>query len=202
LLAFVTQPDTLVFASALMLMLLIGAAEAVGLSGMAEVDADAHGGDWMGWLGLGRVPLSILLVLFLAAFGAIGLAGQQVAADHLGGPVSGWIAAPLAALAALPLTALAARLLGPLLPRDETTAVELDELVGRQAVIVTGVALMGSAARARTEDQHGQAHFVMVEPDGPTERFVEGDAVLLIRREGHGFRAIGRGDARLPRLDY
>lgn len=202
MIAFVTLPENLVFASALALMLLIGAAELAGLSGAAEIDADAHGGDLLGWLGLGRVPLSILLVLFLAIFGAVGLVGQQIAADRLGGPLSAWIAGPLAGVAALPLTGMAARLLGPLLPRDETTAIDLDDLVGRQATVVTGTAAAGSPARARAADRHGQAHFVMVEPDGPTERFAEGDAVLLVRREGHGFRAIGRGDARLPRLDY
>jgi len=204
LIAFATQPDNLVFAVALALMLLVGAAELFGLSGLTgDADADLHAdaGDWLGWLGLGRVPLSVLLVLFLAVFGSLGLAGQQVAAGVAGAPLGGWIAGPAAAVAALPLTGLVARALAPFLPRDETTAVELDELVGRVATIVTGTATAGSPARARAEDRHGQAHYPMVEPNSPTESFREGDAVLLVRREGHLFVGVGRGDARLPRLD-
>jgi len=41
----------------------------------------------------------------------------------------------------------------------------------------------------------------MVEPNGPAERFVEGEEVLLVRREADHFLAISRGDHLLPRLE-
>jgi hypothetical protein len=41
----------------------------------------------------------------------------------------------------------------------------------------------------------------MVEPDNAGEQFAQGDRVLLVRREGDLFKAISRGDAKLPRLD-
>lgn len=41
----------------------------------------------------------------------------------------------------------------------------------------------------------------MVEPDSEDQVFVEGERVLLVRREGDIFKAITRGDHRLPRLD-
>ena len=68
------------------------------------------------------------------------------------------------------------------------------------ARIVTGRAEQGSPARARVEDRHGQAHYVMVEPNNPAESFAEGEAILIVRREGNIFRAISRGDHRLPYL--
>jgi hypothetical protein len=197
---FLTSPDNLAFTGALVLMLLVGAVELLGLGGSAvelHLDADA---DLLGWLGVGRMPLLALCVLFLAAFGSLGLAGQQWADAALGHTLSGWVAAPAALVASLPATGLLARGLGPLMPRDETSAVELDELIGRAATVTVGTAAPGSNARARAEDRHGQAHFVMVEPNAATERFAAGDPVLLVRREGHLFYAIGRGDARLPRL--
>ena len=199
-------PENVIFAAALLLMLLIGAVEAVGLGAGSfgadlEVDADTSGGDLLAWLGVGRVPLLVLLVAFLAIFGTLGLAGQQVAAALLGGPVTPWIAAPVAALASLPITGIAARGLARVLPQDETTAIELDDLVGRSATVVTGRAEHGSPARARIEDRHGQPHYLMVEPDRPGPTFREGDPVLLVRREGHLFRAVARGDALIPRLD-
>jgi hypothetical protein len=191
--AFLGQPDTVVFTAALVLMLLIGAAEAVGLGAAGvEIDADLDGGP-LAWLGVGQVPLLVLLVLFLLAFGVGGLAVQQAAVAVTGGTLRAWVAAPVVGVAALPVTGLLARLLAPVLPRDETSAIELDELVGRQATLLVGRAEAGSPARARVTDRYGQAHFVMVEPNAATERFGEGDTVLLVRREGHGFRAIGRG---------
>lgn len=204
MLATLAAPENMVFAAALALMLLIGAVEAVGLgagSFGAELPVDADGGDLLGWLGVGRVPLLVVLIAFLAIFGLVGIAGQQVTTALTGSALSPWIAAPAAALAALPLTSLAGRGLARVLPRDETSAVELDELLGRSAVIVTGEARYGHPARARAEDRFGQAHYIMVEPDRPGPTFREGEAVLLARQEGHLFRAIARGDALLPRLD-
>lgn len=207
MLASLAAPENVVFAAALALMLLIGAVEAIGLgagSFGAELPADADGidGGPLAWLGVGRVPLLVVLVAFLAIFGVVGLAGQQAAAGLLGGPLSAWIAAPAAAAISLPATRLAARGLARVLPGDETSAIELDELAGRSAVLVSGRAELGHAARARAEDRFGQAHYVMVEPDRSGVTFREGEAVLLVRREGHLFRTIARGDALLPRLDY
>ena len=204
MLAFLGAPENMIFTAALALMLLIGAVEAIGLgagSFGADLGADVDGTDLLGWLGVGRVPLLVLLVAFLAIFGTIGVAGQQAAAALTGVPLSPWIATPLAVLAALPVTGVAARGLARVLPGDETSAIALDELIGRSAFIVTGRAGYGSPARARIEDRHGQTHFVMVEPDRPGPTFHEGDPVLLVRQEGHLFRAIARGDALLPRLD-
>jgi len=177
---------------ALTIMILIGAIEAVGL-GAGSLGHDLHldaDSDWLGWLGFGKLPLLMLLVVFLTAFGIIGLVGQQFALDHLGALLPALIAAPSAAVAALPVTGLAARLLARVMPRDETTAIDIGQLVGLNAQIVVGRAVMGSPAKARVRDFHGQTHYVMVEPDDPAAAFAEGDEILLVRREGHVFRAI------------
>lgn len=206
--ALVAAPANLVFVCALVLMLLIGAVQAFGLAGdfdadlHAHLDADVDGDlDLLGWLGLGRLPLLMLIVVFLGAFSALGLLGQQLAHDLLGEYQSAWLAGPAAFALALPATGLGARLLARVLPRDETSAVELDTLTGRRARIVTGQAARGCPARARVEDRFGQPHYVMVEPNSPVERFAEGETVLLVRREADRFRAISRGDQLLPRLE-
>jgi hypothetical protein len=197
--AFLFAPENIVFISAILLMLLIGAVQAIGLGSDADLDLDADA-DLLGWLGFGRMPMLMLLATFLACFGIIGLLGQRVALDLFGGLLSPWIAAPAGFAAALPATGLAARILSPLLPRDHTTAVPLDALTGSFARIVTGRATQGSPARARVEDHHGQIHFVMVEPDNAGQVLEEGETILLVRREDHIFRAISHGDHYLPRL--
>ena len=203
--AVLSAPESVVFVSALILMLLIGVVQLVGIGGDfgsdTHVDADVHADmDLLGWLGVGTLPLMILIVVFLALFGTLGLIIEQASHDWLDMMLSPLIAGPAALLAALPLTGLGARGLARILPRDFTTAVSLDTLVGESATVVTGRASHGSPARARVLDAHGQAHFVMVEPNAPDQVFEEGEAILLVRRENDLFRAISRGDHRLPQL--
>ena len=199
MLEFIAAPENLPFAVALLVMLLIGAVEALGLGASAahlDVDADAHiGGDLLGWLGVGRVPLLMLLVVFLAAFGLLGLALQQAA-----GPLGPGIAAAIAGAAALPVTGLGARGLARIMPRDETTAVSLDTLVGRRGTITVGTARRGSPAQARVRDVHGQPHYVMVEPHDENHPLAEGETVLLIRRDGHLFTGLGAADGLTPHI--
>ncbi|KQM31335.1 YqiJ family protein [Sphingomonas sp. Leaf10] len=181
-------PEAVVFTAAWVLMLAIGVIEALGLGG-GDFDLDLDSG-LFDWLGVGRVPLLVLLIAFLAAFGSVGLAGQQTALEWTGALLSPWIAIPAALVVALPLTAGLSRILAKVIPQDETTAFEIDDLVGRAGIITVGRAASGSPARTRVVDPHGQAHHVLVEPNDPADSFVEGDTVLLVRREGHGFRAI------------
>ena len=141
-------------------------------------------------LGLGRVPLLIWLASLLLTFGSIGLIGQSVIAELLGAPLSAGWATLLAGAAALPLNSLAVRPLGAVIPKDETTAITLDELVRREAEIQIGTARAGSPARAKVIDRHGQAHFVMVEPHDATIALQTGDTVLLVRREGPTFYGV------------
>ena len=198
MLEIIAAPANLPFSVALLVMMMIGAVEALGL-GASAVHLDLHAdmdGDLLGWLGIGRVPLLMLLVVFLALFGLAGLAIQQFA-----GPLSLWIAVPGAAAAALPLTGLGARGLARIMPQDETTAISLDSLVGRRGTITIGTARRGSPAQARVRDVHGQSHYVMIEPNDDAHAVGEGETVLLVRREGNIFIGLIEGDALLPRLD-
>ena len=189
---FFLLPENLPFSVALLVMLMIGAAEAIGL-GAGAVHLDAHGdvhadgGDLLAWLGVGVVPLLIVLVVLLALFGLIGITIQQLAESFAGAPLSPWLAAPAAFVAALPLTGICARGLARVLPQDETTAIGLENLVGKRAEIVVGEARRGSPARGRVRDAYGQVHYVMVEPTGDDDTITAGGTALLVRREGETF---------------
>lgn len=198
MLDFIGSPETLPFTAALALMLMIGAVEALGLgASAAQIDfgADVHGdGDLLGWLGFGQVPLLILLVIFLTLFGLIGLLGQELAAAMLGQPLSPWLAAPAAALLSLPLMGVTARGAARIMPRDETTAVGRDTLIGRRATVTVGTARVGAPARAIVKDHHGQVHQVMVEPFSEQSQAAEGQSLLLVRREGELFIGLAEGE--------
>ncbi|MDC8755784.1 DUF1449 family protein [Erythrobacter sp. sf7] len=141
-------------------------------------------------LGLGRVPLLIWLAALLFVFAVVGVAGQSLLTSLLGAPLSAGWAALAAGAAALPLNSLAMRPLAAVMPKDETTAITLDDLVRRDAEIQIGTARAGSPARAKVIDVHGQVHFVMVEPHNGDATFNAGDTVLLVRREGQTFYGV------------
>jgi hypothetical protein len=206
LLDFIIAPENLPFSVALLLMLLIGAVEAFGLGISAvELDADtdihADGGGLLGWLGVGKVPLLMLLVVLLALFGTIGIALQQAVTALAGAPLAPALAAAIAFVASLPLLGISARGLARIMPGDETTAVSLDSLLGKRATVTVGTARRNSPAQARVRDVHGQSHYVMIEPNDDAQAIGEGETALLVRREGDIFIGLIEGDALIPRLD-
>ena len=195
---FLGAPEVLPFTVALALMMMISLAEALGIGASAvhlDADLDLHDGvHLLGWLGFGAVPVLILLVIFLALFGLIGLIGQRIAAELLGGPITLWLAAHAAAAASLPLLGITARAAARIMPRDETTAVGRDTLIGKRATVTVGTARIGAPARAVVRDEHGQAHHVMVEPFSEGSEAKEGQSLLLVRREGELFIGLAEGE--------
>lgn len=150
------------------------------------------------WLHVGRVPALILLMTLLGAFGVAGVAVQWVAATQFGAPLWVWLASVPAFLASLPVVHLTGRVLGRILPSDETSAVSRDSFVGKVATVTTGTAALGNPAQARLRDEHGQTHYVLVEPEGADERFPSGSQVILLSQQGAVFKAVGSDLPVLP----
>ena len=205
------EPHNLPFAIAMGLMVLLALVQVLGLGDWGvdadldpEIGADADASLQPGMveglltlLGVGRVPLTIWLALFLLMFAGIGLSVQELATSLTGAPLYSWLAALIAGAAAVPVTGVLARPLGAILPKDHTTAVSTASLIGRRATITDGVARTGSPARARVRDIHGQAHYVMVEPHEESSELHSGDEVLLVRREKEQFYATALAERRL-----
>lgn len=194
------EPHNLPFLIAYGLLALTLIGQLLGLSETLESvgDFDASDGLAVGGfaeglaslLGLGRVPLMVWLTMLLFIFGTLGLIGQGALTSLLGAPLPAGLAALAAGAGALPLNGLAVRPLAAIIPRDETTAVSLDELIRRDGEIQIGTAQRGSPARAKVIDAHGHPHFVMVEPQDDAATLIAGESVLIVRREGEIFYAI------------
>ena len=141
------------------------------------------------WLHIGIVPMLILLVVFLTAFGCTGLLVQSLALRALGQPLAPAWASGLALLASIPIL----RVVGSGLKRlfqDQTRAVSQDAFVGTTGTIVIGTARSGQPAQARLQDELGQSHYVMVEPLTLAEVFETGTEVLLVERQGAVYRGL------------
>ncbi|AIO31793.1 YqiJ family protein [Burkholderia pseudomultivorans] len=162
--------------------------------GLDHADAGADAGfvgQFLGWLHVGRVPLLILLILFLLGFSVFGLALQTSLQAAAGFMLPGALAAAVAAVAALPFVRHVGWFVARFIPQSETTAVSEADFIGRTARIVTGEASSGNPAEARLVDEHGQQHYVRVEPDEAGRTFSKGTTVLLVSRiSGSHYHAI------------
>lgn len=194
------DPATWLFTAAIGLVLGLAAIETLGLllghGGLSDWAEhwlpDLHDADGLvGWLHIGKVPFTILLIIFLTAFSLAGFVAQILAKQLLGQFMPLPLAAAGAGVLALPAVRVLGGTLGRIIPKDETFAVSLDDLVGRIATVVTGTARHGLPAQARVRDALGRSHYVMVEPDEADSEFPAGSEVLLVRRAGGSrFQAI------------
>lgn len=159
-----------------------------------HVDLDASH-SVLGWLQIGRAPLLILLILFLLGFGLSGVILQHVAAQFLGGfSHAGVIAVPSTIIGLYHMN-IGGRLVHKYLPKDETQSISKNSFIGQTVTITTGHAQLGQPAEAKFQDQFGQMHYVMIEPDEADYSFNEGSTALIIRQDGEIYRVV-------PNIDY
>jgi len=187
-------PDYAPFTVAFLVMFGIGLIEAIGLGlGSLDLHVDVHGDtdggpELLSWLGLGNgLPILIWLTSLLGCFTLAGVAIQQVATGLSGAPLHWGIASGGAAVIGLIVNVFAAGGLARIMPGYESTVVSIEDLLMRRGTILEGTARRGHPARAKVVDQHGQAHYVMVEPHNDSDIVAPGETALLVRRDGPTF---------------
>ena len=92
----------------------------------------------LSWLRVGRVPILILAVIFLLAFGLGGLLLQAVVSRMLGAPLPTLVAVVPALFFGVGSMNVLGGLAENIVPRDESSAVSSDSFVGRVATITLG----------------------------------------------------------------
>lgn len=169
-----------------------------GMEATSPGEASSMVGRFLAWLHVGRVPVLMILIVFLTVFGVIGLIGQGILRGATGFALPSIIAAPAVFMASLPVVRSATGLLARMMPRDETSAVDIATLVGRTAVVTGGTARTGLPAQARVRDSFGTDHYVLVEPEDEGASFATGSVVLLVRQQAGGrFTVIANPNAAL-----
>ena len=154
-------------------------------------DIDGLADSWLGWLHVGRVPLLVLVVVFLAAFAVVDFVANIVVHALFGTYIPALIGGPAAFVASLPVVRATGRVLSRMLPKDQSSAVSMDSMVGRIATVMGGTAKLGYPAQAKVMTEFGQALYVLVEPDTSETTFGVSDQVLLVKRvSGKKFQGI------------
>lgn len=208
----INSPETYPFSVALVLMLLIGLLELVSLftNGFSQqldnllpdnllessppelklpLDQMSVGLRLLEWLYVGRVPLMMLFVMALAVFGAVGWVLQNMYHSLVGSLMNVYVAVILAMMLSLPVLRVCAAGWYKIMPKDESSAVNEDSLIGRVGVVVLGVASATQAAQIRVKDSQGQQHYIMALADGGSD-LPQGTAVLIVSRQGHLYHII------------
>ena len=150
----------------------------------------------LGWINFGRVPVLIIFVCFLTAFGVAGYLLQYVVYGVSSSLIPQFFAVPVAFIIAMPFVRLFTNVLQKIMPKDESSALREESFVGAVAVITLGKATKGSPAEAKVTDKYGQTHYFMIQPDGD-EEFLQGEQVLLLRPSSNGFFAIRNNNTSL-----
>lgn len=194
-----TVPQTIPFGVAMLVMIGLGVIEGIGVftamspSEMFEhhfhIDHPEVDGP-LGWLHIGKVPLLVLLILFLMGFAISGYAMQMFWHGLFGDYLPTVLAVVPAGFIGLSTVHGMGGLLARIIPKDETTAVSEQTLIGRAGVVVTGTARKGMAAEVKVRDQHGNYHYLMVEPDVEGEAYEQGSEVLIVKKQGAIYRGI------------
>jgi membrane protein implicated in regulation of membrane protease activity len=154
-------------------------------------EGDGHGSLFgaLDWLNAGRVPLMILIMLALGAFALIGFAMVGVT-RMLFLPLPAIVASGIALVLTIPVLRTSSRALARIMPRDETYAVEEEDLVGRTAQVTVGPLDDGLPGRVKLRDSHGNWHFPRARAAKGHGPMAVGSTVLLVDREGSAFLAI------------
>lgn len=196
-----TADQNLPFGIAFALIIGIGLLEGVGMlislspsnlldDLIPDIDGDGGLDRVLGWLHLGKVPALVLLLLFLLGYALFGYGLQMVARGLFGGYLPAWLAGMLAVPSGLATVRGLGSLIAHIIPRDETSSVSEQTLIGRVGVIVGGTARRGLAAQARVRDSLGRSHYLMVEPDLDDEVLEENTQVLIVSKAGAFYRCI------------
>ncbi len=133
-----------------------------------------------------KIPFSFLLVLFFLGFGLGGFFLNGLTLWFLGTAFPIWVTWLPTLILTIPFISISSVIIARFLPGDESSAVERSSFVGKIAQITLGTARSGSPAQAKLRDEHGQTHYVMVEPDND-EEWHTGDKIIILSQKGSIF---------------
>ena len=129
-------------------------------------------------LGIGRVPLSIIVISFCFIWGFTGFASNSLLKAVLPSLLFVWVSLAVALAAAVILTGSLARLMARIMPVTESYAVSLEQLIGRWGEAATRID--ESFGQAIVHDDAGMLHTVQCLVRSGEHPIPKGSRVILI----------------------
>lgn len=146
---------------------------------------DIEAGDAPGvlsWLGFGKAPFLVVLIVILACFAITGILIQHILLTWTGTTLWPALAVILALAITLPSASFLSGVLARLIPADETSGIHRDHLVGCHGHIAQGVASHDRPAEAQVTGPKGLRHWIMVRAERG-ESLSPGTPIRVIARE-------------------
>lgn len=143
-------------------------------------------GKWevlLGWLTLGQIPPYFFLLLFLATFGTIGSLLQYAFFSVLDSPMVFWLAVPIAFVLSVPFIRVGVKLIKKALPKEDTSALMENEIIGKIVNIPLGQATYDTSAEAKFVDKHGQTHYIMIVSADKNKCYNSQDDLIVVKKE-------------------
>ena len=137
----------------------------------------------LGWLHFGRVPVMLIIALFLAGFGVGGMIMQHMLDVSFGSTLPTFIAVIIALIPGIFSVRYLGGILSRILPRDESSAVSTKQFIGQVATITSGNATENLSAEASLTDAHGLTHYFLVRPSKGEGPIQQGEQVLILSRK-------------------
>lgn len=141
-----------------------------------SISQGSSAGSALSWLGVGRVPLSIVLMVLLLTWGVVGFITN--AALQRSGAAATIISVPVAAVVSLAVTRLVAMFIARYLPLYETTARRRHELLGSIGEAILPIDRKFGMASVR--DQTGDLYQVACRAEEDADPIPKGTRVQLI----------------------
>jgi hypothetical protein len=143
-----------------------------------------------GWIKIGRIPMLVVLIVFLTSFAMTGYILQSIVKAVFSTYLKSYIVVLPALVITLPFVKTISLLLAKFVIKDETSAVSRETFIGKLATITVGTAKRGTPAEAKLKDEHNQVHYVRIEPEKNDEQFEQGTEVLIVNKTRNIFIAI------------
>ncbi|MDG5815471.1 YqiJ family protein [Chitinispirillales bacterium ANBcel5] len=145
---------------------------------------------FLSWLGVGKVPILFVIMIFLTVFGLTGLLFQTIIYSIISFYIPWYFAAIFAFLVSLPVLKFLTSILEKNFLKDETFVVSEQSFIGKVATVIRGKARKGMPAEAKLQDKHGLTHYILLEPEESGKEFCQNEKVLIVSKEGAVFKVI------------
>ncbi|KWU19053.1 OB-fold-containig protein [Burkholderia cenocepacia] len=198
---FLLLPQVMPFAAALLGVGAIGVVELIGLL-LVGVAGITHAVDCLcnhhhhvappafisDWIFIRNLPVMATLVAAASGFGVTGLITQGLVSAFAGEWMSLGAASSVSVVGALGFVRGFSALFKKLNLEHTSTAVSLESLVGRTAVLMSPAARLGYAGEAVVKDEFGSTHYVMVEPEAAGVEILGNEEFELVALSDGTFR--------------
>jgi len=132
----------------------------------------------LSFLGIGRVPMSVILISICFLWGFTGFASNTLLEPLLPSLLFVWVSIAIALVVSIASTRLLASLLARLMPATETYAVTLDQLVGKWAEAITTIDT--TFGQAHVYDDAGVLHTIQCLVRNGESKIPRGTQVILL----------------------